>query len=105
MTSIHTLQKTIMRRVWYSYIIYRATHPLTVHGIVLAAAIYLLSRLIHVVAIGQNVSNMRVGDLFSYATGTLTNTEWSNLLLLGIIIMTALSLRWQLPRVRLRQLI
>ena len=94
-----------MRRVWYGYVIYRATHPLTVHGIVLAAAVYLLSQFIHVVAIGQNVSNLRVGDLFSYITGTLTHTEWSNLLLVGIIIMTALSLRWQLPRVRRRQLI
>lgn len=54
------LQKTIMRRVYYSYAIRFTTDPMLWQGFVLGACIALFGRLTHVAAIAHNFSSTKI---------------------------------------------
>lgn len=94
-----------MRRVWYVFFVQKALHPYTTHGAVLFFAILALTHFIHVMAIAQNIANIRVGDLGQFMISALTGTEIVNILLLGVIMMAILSLRFRLPKLHRRQLV
>lgn len=97
------LQKQIMRRVYYTYGIRLATHPLMIHGVVLFVAILLLTRLVHVAAIVQNIANVKVGEMMSYVVGMFFHAEVGVLLLLGVCFFSCISLWGKVPAPRLHR--
>lgn len=99
------LHNRIMRRVYYAFALRLATNPLTVHTAIFAVCVFALSRLTHVAAIMENVSNVKVGELNTYIYGALMQAEFLTLVCLGIIIFTLLSLplRLSTPRTRSMQ--
>ena len=97
--------KKIMRRVWYAFLIKKATHPVTTHSFVLVVAGVFLAQYIHVLAVIRNIAQVQVGELGKYVLETLLSTETVNLLLIGIIMITFLSLRIRLPYLRQDRLV
>lgn len=94
------LQKQIMRRVYYAFGIRLATHPVTVHTLVLAIAGYALAVLVHVERVLQNIAATPVADLGSKVVTILLQADTLSLLALGLAMFTALSLPLRLPKSR-----
>ena len=92
----NSIQKTIMRRVYYAFTIRIATHQVTKHLVVLSLLGYVLTRLVHVAAIYKYVSSVQVGELGSVLMRIAAHADWPTLLVLGLVIFTALSLRFKL---------
>jgi len=88
-----------MRRVYYTFGIRVVTHTTTLHVAVLTAAVYALGYFVHVAAVFHNVARVPVGDVAGYLTHAAMNTEGITLLVLGVVILAALSLPMQLPRI------
>lgn len=90
-----------MRRVYYSFALNVATSPVTLHLLLLAIAGYMLTVLVHVAAVLENLLAVQVGELGSYAVATVLRADVATLIVFGIVVMTALSLQWRLlvPRI------
>lgn len=93
---LNQLQKKIMRRVYYAFALRFGTHPLVIHGAMLAVGVFALSRFTHVAAIINNLSNIKVGDLDNYLFNSFTHAEVWTLLAIGIIFFTMISLNFSL---------
>jgi hypothetical protein len=89
------LQKSIMRRVYYTFGIRIATHPLTTHMVVLGFSVLIFARLVHIAAVYRNMMHIEVGELGSYVLRVFTHADMATLLALGLIIFTCLSLQWK----------
>ncbi len=81
-----------MRRVYYAFALRIASHPVVVHGTLLCASVFVLSRLVNVASILNNISNLRVGDLDNYLFNTFMHTEFWTLATFGLILFSLLSL-------------
>lgn len=85
-----------MRRVYYAYSIKLATHPVILHGILMIAFLIALTYYVSIRDIINNVMNIEVGHLGTYAYNAVTNTEIWTLFLVGAFIFSLLSLRFKL---------
>ena len=95
----NTLQRTIMRRVYYAFGVRLATHPITLHAVVLLVAGYALATLVHVEMVLRNLATTEVADLGTKLSTILFNADALSLLALGVVTFTVLSLPLRLPRV------
>jgi uncharacterized membrane protein YecN with MAPEG domain len=89
-----------MRRIYYACALRLATQPLFLHTLFLVGSVYILSRLIHVAAIVNNLRVVRVRDLDNYLFNTLMQAEFWTLLCTGLVLFAALSfpLRLSAPK-------
>lgn len=94
-----TLKKTIMRRVYYAYVLAIALHPLTLHIAALTFAGYLLARLVHVAVIYQGFLNVRLGDLGPYALTVIRYADGATLAVATLAVMIGLSLLWRMRNI------
>lgn len=92
-----------MRRVYYAFALKVVTHPLVAHGALLVVSLFILTRLVNVASIVQNISNVKVGYLDNFILNSLTHTDMVTLSVFGIVCFTLLSLQWNLRSVRLGQ--
>lgn len=94
------LKNKIMRRVYYTYALRMVTHPVTVHGAVIATCLFVMSYFVSYVDVFRNIMHVELGNVVPYILGSLMKTEVWTLLLLGVIIFASLHLRWriQMPR-------
>lgn len=86
-----------MRRVYYSFVLRLLTHTTTVLLVVLAASVYALGYLVHVQAILHNAAQVRLGDIGPFIFRLLMHADVLTLCVLGVMIMTALSIPFSLP--------
>lgn len=102
MTRETSLQKNIMKRVYYTYALRLGMHTVALHLYVLAILGYLLARFVHVAAVYKTVANIPVGDLLPGMVRLISHADWPTLVIVGLAIFTALSLRFRitLPRIR-----
>lgn len=92
------LQKNIMRRVYYAFAIRMATHITTVHLVILATSFYAFAYFVHVAAVLKTVSKVPMGEMGPFLLRLLSHTDGITLVVLGVIIMTSLSLPFSLPQ-------
>ena len=92
------LQKNIMRRVYYAFAIRLATHATTLHLLVLAAGVYALGYFVHVAAVMQNLSRVPMGEFGPHMLRVVMQADVITLVVLGVVVMTALSLPFSLPQ-------
>ena len=89
------LQKNIMRRVYYTYALSIALHPMLWRGVFLGAAAVLLARWLHVASIVENFLAIPVGAVPQYIVNSLvsaaTHGEVLTLLTLAAASLVALS--------------
>lgn len=97
MNTIESLQRKIMRRVYYAFGIRLATHPLTLHAVVLASAGYMLASLVFVQKVIENIATTEVADLGGKLVRILFHADLPSLIMFAIVIATLLSLQQQLP--------
>jgi hypothetical protein len=89
-----TLQKKIMRRIYYAYAIAVASHTMFWQGLVLGACIALFGRLTHVASIAHNFLAIPTTNIPSYVstafmkalTGGEMLTAFVALLILGLAV-------------------
>lgn len=98
MKTQNQIRKRIMRRVYITFGLRLATHATTLHLIVMAASVYALGYFVHVAAVFRNASSVPVGEFLGYLTRTLANTDPMTMFVLGVIILTMVSLPCSLPR-------
>lgn len=90
-----------MRRVYYAFAIRLATHPLLVHGVLLALGVYGLSVMVHVASIMNNIRTIELGNLDNYILNAFMHAEFLTLVFVGVVVFTALSLRFSLKAPRM----
>lgn len=96
-TNLNKMKRRIMRRVYYTFGIRLATHVTTLHLVVMAASVYALGYFVHVAAVFRNASSVPVGEFMNYALRTLVHTDVMTMFVLGVMLLTALSLPFSLP--------
>ena len=90
------LQRKIMRGIYYSFAIRGITNPALILGFGMLA---MLIALTHFVSIGNVINNLmgvQIGHLDRFLYNAVTNTEAWTLLIIGLLIFSALSLRFKL---------
>ena len=93
---MNTLQKKIMRRVYYAYALRTVSEPVLLQGFFMLA---LMIALTYFVSIGNIIANMKqieMNHLGVYFYNAVTNTEAWTLLIIGAFIFSVLSLRFTL---------
>ena len=90
------LHNHIMRRVYYVYGIRLVTSPGVVYGFAMLAMLILLTRFVSIGNVLYNLRYQQINNLGNFFYNALTHTEVWTLVILGAMIFTALSLRWQL---------
>ncbi len=99
----HTqLRRTIMRRVWYTFLVSVFVRPATVQGFLFGASIIAFWKLVSVTSIANNFLSVRVGELPGYAWSAFSHAETITILVFGIIVFTVLSVGIQIPRFALQ---
>jgi hypothetical protein len=66
-----TMQKNIMRRVYYAYVVSLATHSMLWRGIFLSVTAGFLAQWLHVASIVHNFLSVPVGSVPQYITNSL----------------------------------
>lgn len=93
MSNMKTLQRKIMRGIYYAYFLRLVSLPGVLQGFVMLAVLIALT---HFVSIGHVVQNFKVSgvnhiDVFLY--NAVRNTELWTLVLIGLFVLLLLSLR------------
>ncbi len=98
MATLTKLQKNIMRRVYYSY----ALRLITLRGVpqafLMLGGIIALSYFVSIGNVIKNMEDVGMSGFGRFAYNAVTNTEAWTLLILGLLIFTALSIRWKIAR-------
>ena len=94
-TDFKKLQRRIMRRVYTTFAIRIATHPLVTHAVVLGTSVVIFAKLVHVAAVYRNLTQVQVGEFGGYILRVFTHADVATLIAFGLIIFTILSLQWK----------
>lgn len=96
-----TLQKKIMRRIYYAYAIRTMTLPGVWQGFVMLGIMIALTRFVSLGNVINNLLQIEIGHVGTFAYNAVRTTELWTLLLIGIFVYCLLSLRFSLtPRNR-----
>lgn len=94
-----TLQKKIMRGIYYAYAIRLATLPGLWQGFVMLGIMIVLTRFVSLGNVINNFSQIEMSHVGTFAYNAVRTTELWTLLLIGIFVFLSLSLRFKLsPR-------
>ncbi len=96
-TSLHN---KIMRRIYYAYALRVALQPAILHGFFMLAMLIALTYFVSLGNVIQNMLQVRVGGLGPYFYNAFTNTEAWTLLITGLFIFSAFSLRFTIAPMR-----
>jgi hypothetical protein len=94
--TIKQLKRQIMRRVYYTYTLRIVTDPVNVYPFLMGVSLVLMTQFVSFTNVAQNLLAIEVGRIPVWAFNAVTSTEAPTLLLLGIMIFAALSLRLKL---------
>ena len=89
------LQNRIMRRIYYSFAIRTLANPALFHGFFMLAMIIVLTYFVSIGNVLNNMMGIKLGQLDTFLYNALTNTEAWTLLILGLFIFSAFSLRFR----------
>jgi hypothetical protein len=96
MKQLNSLQKKIMRRVYYAYAIRVATLPGVPQGFLMLASLIGLTYFVSIGNVIQNLMTMQVSGLGRFFYNALSNTEAWTLLILGVFIFSLFSFRFKM---------
>ena len=96
------LNKVIMRRVWYSYLVSVFLRLSTLSGFAFGCSVIGFWKLVSVTSIINNILAVQVGRVPQYILQSLLQAEALALLSFGIVVLTILSIgiRFTLPVIR-----
>ncbi|QQR64835.1 hypothetical protein IPH92_04745 [Candidatus Kaiserbacteria bacterium] len=90
-----TLQKKIMRGIYYAYAIRLATLPGLWQGFVMLGIMIVLTRFVSLGNVINNFSQIEMSHVGTFAYNAVRTTELWTLLLIGIFVFLSLSLRFK----------
>jgi hypothetical protein len=94
-----TLQRKIMRGIYYAYAIRLATIPGVWQGFVMLGVMIALTRFVSLGNVLNNLSQIEMSHIDTFAYNAVRTTELWTLLLIGTFVFLSLSLRFTLtPR-------
>ena len=88
-----TLQRKIMRGIYYAYFLRLASLPGVLQGFVMLGILIMLTRFVSLGNVIQNFSNIEVGQVGTFVYNAVRTTEIWTLLLIGLFVFLSLSLR------------
>lgn len=91
-----TLQKKIMRGIYYAYAIRLATLPGLWQGFVMLGIMIVLTRFVSLGNVINNFSQIEMSHVGTFVYNAVRNTELWTLLLIGTFVFLSLSLRFKL---------
>jgi hypothetical protein len=95
-TQISKLHKQIMRRVYYAYALRLVTLPGIPQGFLTLFALIGLTYFVSLGSVLNNIRQIPVGNLDTFAYNAVTNTDAWTLLFTGLIIFSLLSFRFKM---------
>lgn len=84
-----SVQKAIMRRVYYAYALSIAAHPMMWRGVFLGAAALLLAQWLHVASIFKNFLSVPVGSVPQYIGSSVVNAATHGEMVVVLTLMAA----------------
>lgn len=96
MKRMQEISKKIMRRIYYAYTLRMLKHPGFVHTAIMMVGFVGLAQVVSIPNVWANMLQVRVGDLAQFWIGAFLNTGVPTLVLMGVIVLAALSLPWRL---------
>jgi hypothetical protein len=91
-----TLQRKIMRGIYYAYMLRLISLPGVLQGFGMLAILIALTRFVSIGNVIQNFTNIQVGHIGEFAYNAVRTTELWTLLLIGLFVFFSLSLRIRL---------
>jgi uncharacterized BrkB/YihY/UPF0761 family membrane protein len=91
-----TLQRKIMRGIYYAYALRLISLPGVLQGFVMLGALIVLTHFVSIGNVIQNLSHVEVGSIGTFAYNAVRTTEVWTLLLIGVLVFLSLSLRFSL---------
>lgn len=99
MSNMKTLQRKIMRGIYYAYFLRLISLPGVLQGFVMLGIMIALTRFVSLGNVIQNFSNIEVSQIGVFIYNAVRTTEVWTLLLVGLFVFLSLSLRISfLPR-------
>jgi hypothetical protein len=95
MKKLTTLQKKIMRRVYYAYALRTVTLPGVPQGVLMFIALIALTYFVSIGNVIHNIQGVGMKGLGEFTYNAVTNTEAWTLLILGVFIFSAFSFRFK----------
>ncbi len=96
MKKLTALQKKIMRRVYYAYALRLVTLPGVPQGFLTLFALIGLTYFVSIGSVINNLLQVPVGSLDTFAYNAVTNTDAWTLLFIGLITFSLLSFRFRI---------
>lgn len=94
-----TLQRKIMRGIYYAYFLRLVSLPGVLQGFLMLAILIALTRFISIGNVLHNLTKIDMSDFGVFAYNAVRTTEAWTLLLIGLFVFCALSVRFSLaPR-------
>ncbi len=94
-----TLQRKIMRGIYYAYFLRLVSLPGVLQGFVMLGVLIMLTRFVSLGNVIQNLSNIEMSHFGTFVYNAVRTTEIWTLLLIGLFVFLSLSLRISLvPR-------
>lgn len=102
---MNTLQRKIMRRIYYAFFMRVATHPIMLQSALFVLALFVFARMVHVRSVVDNLLATEVASVPSFVASALFHGEVLTLIAIGVMAFTALSVPIRvrselMPRVR-----
>ena len=91
-----SLQKKIMRRIYYAYALQTISMPGVLPGLSMFAILMVLTRFVSLGNVISNIMHVGFWNLGQFFYNAVTNTSAWTLLLLGAFIFSALSFRFKI---------
>lgn len=88
-----TLQRKIMRGIYYAYFLRLVSLPGVLQGFVMLGVLIMLTRFVSLGNVIQNFSNIEMTHVDTFAFNAIRTTEVWTLLLIGLFVFLSLSLR------------
>lgn len=99
-----TIQKNIMRRVYYAYALRMLAHPITRHGALLLVCFALLTRFVSFPNVFHNMLERKLGEVHIFLFESVMSTEIWTLLLFAAIMVALVSLTREMSFARAREM-
>ena len=88
-----TLQRKIMRGIYYAYVLRLVSLPGVLQGFVMLGVLILLTRFVSIGNVIQNFSGIEMSHVGTFFYNAVRTTEIWTLLLIGTFVFLSLSLR------------
>lgn len=92
-----------MRGIYYAYILRLVSLPGVAQGFLMLAILIGLTRFVSLNHVLQNLLQIQVGSIDIFVYNAVRTTEAWTLLLIGLFVFSALSLRFTLTPLKLKQ--